>query len=355
MNCKVADCDRWAWQYGLCRLHYNPEDAKKPREDPDFSKDDTLSGPLLRCKIADCKSWVWQYGLCRAHYNPEDAKKSRELLASVCDTARSTSASVSSVIMWTVGMDCEAPWSDGHFYYAIIQSVEGVKVNILYPDFQETYQTTTSQLRPSPCTETDERNYETCIFAPVKDPDITVVRAVQQKNFALVKKLVEGKASLESTDDQGGTALIWAAHAGNYEVVSFLVKAQADVNSANKYNKTPLMYAARGGDPQILGLLLKSGAKGSDAALLMAANEGVTRTVKYLIDAGVKVDCEDCHRATPLIWASQSQHADTVKLLLEGGANVSAQNKYGKSALYYAERVGNTDIMMLLMDAADGR
>jgi ankyrin repeat protein len=76
-----------------------------------------------------------------------------------------------------------------------------------------------------------------------------------------VKVLLENGADVNAKDNDGGTALMWAARRGYVDVVVLLLVQRADVNSRNKNGETALMWAAREGNPDVVNLLKAHGAK----------------------------------------------------------------------------------------------
>lgn len=187
----------------------------------------------------------------------------------------------------------------------------------------------------------------------------TIVDAVKEGRMDVVKQMVEKDAAVvETPDEHGGTALLWAARDGNYDLVKFLVDAKADVTIRNKYNKTALLYAARSANLEAVQVLLEAKAdahynNGSESPLIIAAKEGLTQVVEFLIGLGVDVDGKDQHGGTPLLWAARGEHVDAVTLLLASRANVLAENNYGKSALSYAQRTNNEELIKLLTAASE--
>ena len=65
------------------------------------------------------------------------------------------------------------------------------------------------------------------------------------------------------------------------------------------------------------------------------------KTLKELINAGVKIDRKDSNNLTPLIWASAYGHEDIVKYLISLNANINHADNTGKTAADYALAAGH--------------
>lgn len=94
--------------------------------------------------------------------------------------------------------------------------------------------------------------------------------------------------------------LLIAAENGYEKVVRYLTKNGANVNVQDEWEKTSLHYSAQHGHTQVVEVLLEEG-------------------------AGVNAQDED--KGTPLHYAAKHGHTKTVKLLLKNGANINLQNK----------------------------
>eukprot|EP00438_Fugacium_kawagutii_P032404 Skav234907 [mRNA] locus=scaffold840:800366:802544:+ [translate_table: standard] len=102
-----------------------------------------------------------------------------------------------------------------------------------------------------------------------------------------------GKRSWLAKDNNGFTALMFAARGGHEAVARLLLEHDADVGSATTKNETALMFAAQGGHEAVARLLLDHGA---DAAT--ARTDGFTA----------------------LMFAARGDHEAVAKLLLEHAA-----------------------------------
>lgn len=79
-----------------------------------------------------------------------------------------------------------------------------------------------------------------------KPPDVNneaFLAAAQFGTLVRVRRLLELKADVRATDNEGWTALHWAAHEGHFEVCSFLLQSGADPSAANAAGQTALQTA----------------------------------------------------------------------------------------------------------------
>lgn len=108
----------------------------------------------------------------------------------------------------------------------------------------------------------------------------------------------------------------------------------------NKYGFTHLAEACEHGnldavkewretDPDQLELAEFAGNK----PLQIAALNGNSEIVSYLIEQGCQIDCANVDKDTPLIDAAENGHLEVVKLLLAAGVDPLRQNMKGQQAL----------------------
>ncbi|MFQ5936092.1 MAG: ankyrin repeat domain-containing protein [Acidiferrobacterales bacterium] len=114
-----------------------------------------------------------------------------------------------------------------------------------------------------------------------------------------------------------------------------------------------LLAAAENGDTATVKLLVEAGvdANTSDSVgvtgLMVAAREGHVEIVTLLLNAGAQIDATDKDGSTPLILATQAGQVAVAQELVKAGADTSASNKAGETALAIAQREGHKEIAKL--------
>ena len=71
-------------------------------------------------------------------------------------------------------------------------------------------------------------------------------------------------------------------------------------------------------------------------AIMAAAREGQTATVKLLIENNADIHAQDNDGWSALMYSAEGGHPDTTKVLLEAGANLTQRTVDGNSALDFA-------------------
>lgn len=164
-------------------------------------------------------------------------------------------------------------------------------------------------------------------------------------NFTGVAMLADANESiLEKADYNGDTALHYAAYYGYKDIVVLLLQLGADPDGPpNNENKSPAVMCM---NAEILDLLVSHGADyyGIDnngrSILFAACATGLIDVVKYLVDinplesddAQNLLNYADFRGDTPLHAAACNGHAECVKLLLDKGAKTNILNHAQLSA-----------------------
>ncbi len=151
-------------------------------------------------------------------------------------------------------------------------------------------------------------------------------------SVALVNALLSKRADVGAKDQDGQTALFYAARNGNQPVVERLIAVGAKVTRVNKQGDTPLSFAK---NAAVAKRLLKSGARvngnNQSVPLHSAAFNGRLDVVKVLLQHGADINRTGVGGETALHRAAFRQKLDMVKLLVEQGANVNIASRQGRA------------------------
>ena len=166
------------------------------------------------------------------------------------------------------------------------------------------------------------------LWCEIRLKDLTpLMLAAKHQHREAVQLLLSHNASfpkryVDLTDDNGRTALTWAAANGNLECARTLLDAGAYVNHLDAAGHTPLHFAA--------GL------------------ENV-ELVQLLVTAGAAVDAHGGDGFAPLHKAASADNHAVAEVLLQHGAAVDALHN-GFTALHIAATGGFVDFALLLLD-----
>jgi tetratricopeptide (TPR) repeat protein len=165
--------------------------------------------------------------------------------------------------------------------------------------------------------------------------------------------LLASGANIAARDQDGKTALIFAAHNRKTDTMEFLLKKGVPVDDRTYDGETALMRAAFFGSANNVRLLLQKGAdieaknKDGETALILAAKAGYVESARVLLDAGANIAARQKDGETPLMMAvcshvyylsSAAGQVEVVKLLVDKGAEIGAQDNKGETALTCADR-----------------
>ena len=185
--------------------------------------------------------------------------------------------------------------------------------------------------------------------------DTWLHRVAAEGQEAIVQRLLENGAELESKNENGWSTLFIAALNGQRAVVKLLLQNGAEVESRNNGGETPLWLAASYGLQSMVKLLLQNGAgaeskdDSGSTPLWAAAKYGQQSMVKLLLQNGAGTESKGGIGRTPLSIAVYAGQEGVVKLLLQNGAEVESMDYKLKTPLSEADRSGIPAMVNLLL------
>nr|WP_241523082.1 ankyrin repeat domain-containing protein [Herminiimonas fonticola] len=176
-------------------------------------------------------------------------------------------------------------------------------------------------------------------FKAAKLDDAATITSLLQRGF--------DPNTVES--ERGDSGLILALREKSMKVFPVLMNARdINVNLRANNGDTALMIAAyTANKPAVEALLAKDATVNQDGwtALHYAAAIGDNDIVNLLLEKSAVLDAPSPNKTTPIMMAARGGHIYTVKALLDAGADASLKNDAGMSAIDFAQQGGHEDIV----------
>ncbi len=158
-----------------------------------------------------------------------------------------------------------------------------------------------------------------------------VADAAQRGDLDTIRVLLREGADVNAAQNDGMSALHWAAQNDDAAVIEVLLYAGANMVATTRLGGyTPLHLAGRAGNASALEALLSGGSDPGTltstgvTALHFASASGRTDAIEVLIRHGANIDAGTTSDAqTPLMWATASNRLDAMRTLLDAGADPS--------------------------------
>ena len=193
------------------------------------------------------------------------------------------------------------------------------------------------------------------INATTEDGQTALIHASRNGHLEIVKLLLENGAEVDVRDENGQAALLFAAENGFYKIVELLLANGADVEACYD-NWSAILGASRNGHLKVVELLLANGAEVNieddpHSALEFAAENGHLEVVKLLVENGAQIDAINCDEQTPLMLTVINDHPAVVKYLLEEGVEKISDDEI-RNCITEASLIGRLEILKLLLEKA---
>jgi len=191
--------------------------------------------------------------------------------------------------------------------------------------------------------------------------------AVIKKDTLKIEQLLQSGVDINIQHSTSGTTTLMIASSYYYydDVVEYLINKGADVNLKDNEGKTALLWAASNSLPNAK-ILVENGAK-----VNIAANDGMTPFLQATLGiSSGKVPFEICELLrkkganinaalnkknasgwTALHFAATNGDVELVKYLIKYGAKISKATSEGSTPLFLAKLEGNDEVVKILKNA----
>lgn len=174
-----------------------------------------------------------------------------------------------------------------------------------------------------------------------------------------LEDLLKRGSLADSFDSSGRTALHWASYYGCDVSVEWLVKYRADMTYSDYQGRTCFHCATYPEKSKTLAYLLRKFPAHQHVdfldeermtPLMWAAFYGNEENVKLLLKRGASAYLKDIDGKTALHWTSSNRHCNAVRILVEFDPKLAAEtDNLGRVPLHLASGEGNVSIVNLLL------
>ncbi|RDD37644.1 Inversin [Trichoplax sp. H2] len=192
---------------------------------------------------------------------------------------------------------------------------------------------------------------------PDNDGRTALMWAASKGNTEVLKiMLLHDDSYVNLVDKTGGTALHAAAFSGESECVRLLIKHSADVNYADNRSHTPIFRACETGHLEAMNTLIDGGGKinlkDNEGRTLLhwAALGGHDEVCSTLLQYSLEVNQGDNNNRSPIHVAAYNGHATCIKILLDNNADPNKRDVKGVSPLHWASSFGHIEAVKTLLD-----
>lgn len=219
-------------------------------------------------------------------------------------------------------------------------------------------------------------------------------------DMAKVQRALNEGALIDAKDDEGMSALLWAAFQNREEIIKLLIEQGADTSFKSHSGRTILSYAIQNKNDKLIRYLLdkkvpltsdtshlnsvyhavstpklntaplflafesdknrsytiypNSTYRKTETTLLLGAiNADNLELARTLIKSGANINLANSRGETPLLCAMRNKHYDFARELITMGANQSMADKAGNTLLSYAIKRSQSDIALKAIKFTD--
>lgn len=162
---------------------------------------------------------------------------------------------------------------------------------------------------------------------------------------------------INEQDNEGRTALSWAAQRGDVDRLNILLANGADPNIPSQTKVTPLHSAALALSPSCITPLIRANAsinaidrRGHTPLFEAIRNTDDLQYIQPLIASGADVNASTVYQYTPLMFAACQNRTISAGYLLDNGAAINVKGQLGRTALHFAIEYNAHDVLRLLLE-----
>ena len=183
-----------------------------------------------------------------------------------------------------------------------------------------------------------------------------IIRALQQaenndSDISALNRAIDMSFHQSKSKVFDSSLLYAAAQGGHTSVVRFLIKNNACISMLNGGHLTAIQIAAENGHLEVVKTLFEAGAVADKTVLYRAAADNRLEVVHFLLDIGVKDDCQtiDCFKAEQRIFLGLLPDRDETNTLCDGENDIGPGLTKGHSALEAAVALGHEEVVTTLL------
>ena len=184
-----------------------------------------------------------------------------------------------------------------------------------------------------------------------------IIQALQQainneSDISAANRVIDMSLHQSKSKVFDSSLLYVAAKGGHTSVVRFLLANNANISMLNSGHLTPIQIAAENGHVKVVKTLYEATRKVPDKTVLYrAAADNRLEVVNFLLDIGVKDDCQtiDCFKAEQRIFLGLLPDHDETNTLCDGENDIGPGLTEGHSALEAAVALGHEEVVTILL------
>jgi ankyrin repeat protein len=187
------------------------------------------------------------------------------------------------------------------------------------------------------------------VFADSNIEANPIMMASMSNNVKVVKLLDDKGSYLSSETIYGFTPILYAAkYNPKPDVIKYLINNNANINSTNEDGVSALMFASGYNSYEVVKTLIdestqvnKRDLSGRNSIYYAATYNPDSKIINLLVENGADVNSKNKKGLTPLMRASAFNNYEVVKVLIEHGADINSKTESGFTPILYAAKYSN--------------